>query len=544
MGYNGTVIEPGDATRFATLCQPMNNNNVPAILRSLIVYGICVPLAIFVGWTLANPLDLDTLGFYGVVIVVLLSPIILRWHREFLVFSWSASISVFALPGAPNLWIVMVFISLTISVLERIIESDLKFIRVPQVTWPLMVFFAVVIVTAELTGGIGLKAFGGTVYGGRKYVLLIAGFASYFAITARAVSPQKAMFYVGLFFLGKVTAFVGDLFPIAPGWLHPLFMVFPPTLDNENPFEVGTTRLTGVANAAIGVYFFLMARYGVRGVFLEGKLWRIALFGLAFVLVFLGGFRSQLALFVASFIMMFFLEKLHRTPLLMVLILTGATAAVAIVPLAPKLPYTFQRALAFLPLDLDADVVQSAQDSTEWRLKMWSALLPQIPPHLLLGKGLAFSSAEYDEMMTGNIILSQMAERFDASEGSLALANDFHNGMISVVIPFGIWGVIAIVWFLIAGNWVVWRNMKYCRPELKVAGQFIFVLYFYEAAYFLSCFGGLQIASELASFVGFLGLSIALNNGVCQPSPEEQSVRAPAVIPFRSMPRPRPAFQR
>jgi len=286
-----------------------------------------------------------------------------------------------------------------------------------------------------------------------------------------------------------------------------------------------------------------MARYGVRGIFLEGRLWRVALFIVAFVLVFLGGYRTQLALFLVSFIMMFFLEKLHRTPLLLILILVGATSAVAIVPLAPKLPWTFQRALAFLPLDLDANAVADADESTEWRLNMWKALLPQIPPHLLLGKGLAFSSAEYDEMMTGNIILQHMAERFDASEGSLALANDFHNGMISLVIPFGIWGVITVVWFLVAGIWVMWRNMKYCRPELRVAGQFLFVMYFYEAAYFMSCFGGLQIASELASFIGFLGLSIALNNGVCQPAQEVLAARS-AVIPFRGLPRPRPAFQR
>jgi len=537
------VIERGQVTPFPTVCQPMNNNNVPAILRSLIIYGVCVPLAIFVGYSLANPLDLNTLGFYGVVACVLVSPIILRWHRELLVFSWSATITVFILPGSPALWLVMVCVSLTISILERIIESDLKFIKVPQLTWPLMFFFFVVIITAELTGGIGLKAFGGAVYGGKKYVYLIVGFLSYFAITARAIPPQKAVQYVGLFFLGKATAFVGDLFPVVPTWMHPLFLIFPPTIDSEDPFDVGTTRLAGISNAAIGVYFFLMARYGVRGIFLEGKLWRVALFGLTFVLVFLGGFRTQLALFLVSFLIMFFLEKLHRTPLLLVLILLGSTAAVAIVPLAPKLPWTFQRALAFLPLDLDADAVASAEDSTEWRLKMWSALLPQIPPHLLLGKGLAFSSAEYDEMMTGNIILQHMAERFDASEGSLALANDYHNGMISLVIPFGIWGVISVVWFLIAGIGVMWRNMKYCRPELKVAGQFLFVMYFYEAAYFMSCFGGLQIASELASFIGFLGLSIALNNGVCQPAQEVLAARS-VVIPFRAMPRPRPAFQR
>ena len=46
------------------------NNNAAAIFRSLIVYAVCVPLAIFVGYTLTNPLDYSTLGFYGVIITV------------------------------------------------------------------------------------------------------------------------------------------------------------------------------------------------------------------------------------------------------------------------------------------------------------------------------------------------------------------------------------------------------------------------------------------------------------------------------------------
>lgn len=522
----------------------MNNNNVPAILRSLIVYGICVPLAIFLGYSLANPLDINTLGFYGVVAALLVSPIFLRWHREILVFSWSSSIAVFILPGAPNLWLVMVVVSLTISVLERIINSDLKFIQVPPVTWPLLAFVAVVIVTAELTGGIGLKAFGGSVYGGKKYVYIFISVLSYFALTARPISARQANLFVALFFLGKTTSMVGDLFQSAPDWLHPLFLVFPPTIDTDGPIELGTTRLSGTTNAALAIFFFLLARYGVRGIFMTGRIWRVALVLILFVATFLGGYRTALALFVVAFLMMFYLEKMHRTPLLLVLLMVGALSSLAIVPLAHKLPFTFQRALSFLPLDLDGEAAASADDSTEWRMQMWTALLPQIPEHLLLGKGLAFSSADYDEMMTGNYILQNKAEKFDASEGSLALANDFHNGMISLVIPFGIWGVLTAVWLILAGLWVLWRNMKYCRPEIKLACNMLFVLYFYEALNFLSCFGGLQIASELASFIGYLGLSIALNNGVCQQPEEVLAARRPAHIPFRGLPRPRPAFQR
>jgi len=108
----------------------------------------------------------------------------------------------------------------------------------------------------------------------------------------------------------------------------------------------------------------------------------------------------------------------------------------------------------------------------------------------------------------------------DASQGSLALAADYHNGMLSLIIPFGIWGVLSILWFLVAGSWVMYSNAKFGPPELYYPNSFLMVLFMWETANFISCFGGLQIASQLSTFIGYLGLSIALNNGVCRPGGE------------------------
>jgi hypothetical protein len=521
----------------------MNNNNVPAILRSLIVYAVCVPLAIFVGYSLANPADLGTVGFYGLLGAGLASPLFLRWHKELLVFSWSASMTVFFLPGQPNFWLVMVAISLGISIMERIISHDMRFIRVPQVTWPLLIFLAVVIFTAELTGGIGLRAFGSTVYGGKKYVYLFVSIASYFALTARPIPREKAPLFVTLFFLGQLTAMIGDLFPICPAWMTPLFFIFPPTASAQEVFQIGVTRLGGVGQAGMALAFLMMAKWGLRGIFLSGKPWRILFLTAAVTLVFLGGYRSSLLWFLAVFTLMFFWEGLHRTPMLMIMVLLGTLGIAALVPLAHTLPFTFQRSLAFLPLELDADARMSAEDSIDWRLNMWEALLPQIPPHLFLGKGLAFSAEEFNEMMSGNLALETAAAKIDDSQNSLALANDFHNGMLSLIIPFGIWGVIAVLWFLAAGTRVLYLNAKYGGPDLQLVNAFLMMMFVWEALGFVSCVAGMQIAAELTNFAGFLGLSISLNNGVCRPEGEKVEI-LPSVVPFRSFARPRPVFLR
>jgi hypothetical protein len=526
------------------VCQPMNNSNTSAILRSLIVYAICVPLAIFVGYSLSNPLESNNLKFYGVLVAVLLSPIFLRWHLELLVFSWSATITIFLLPGTPNFWVLITCISLTISILERILNSDRQFIRVPRITWPLLAFLAVVIFTAELTGGMGMKALGSSVYGGKKYFFLFLSIASYFALTARPIPPKKAALFVTLFFAGNFTALIGYLYPYSPTWMNPLFLVFPPSLEGVSGIQGGEAHAPALAAAGMAIYCLMMAKFGPRDIFLSGKPWRLALLILGVILLAMGGFRSSVLLAMATFTIMFFWEGLHRTALMLVLVLVGLMVGIALIPLAPKLPWSMQRALAFIPgLDLDPDARNSAEDSTEWRINMWTALLPQIPPHLLLGKGLAISPEEYDEMMAGNEQMEYEDGKLDASQNGLALAADYHNGMLSLIIPFGVWGVVTVLWFLGAGIWVLYRNAKYGPEDLRRPNAFLFALFFFEAAAFVSCFGGLQISSELASFVGYLGLSIALNNGVCQPEPQE-SVPFRSVLPFRTMPRPLPAFQR
>ena len=204
----------------------MNNipsHNAPAIIRSLIIYAVGVPLAVFIGYLLTNPLDYSTLGIFGALALVLLFPLLLRWHHPVLLLSWNATAVMFFLQGAPSFWMVMVALSLGISVLERILTRGKQFVRVPQLTWPLIVLFAVVVVTAKLTGGFGLRSFGGNVYGGRKYLFTFIGILSYFALTARRVPANRTRLALALFFLGGLTAGIGDLFSVVAAAFHFIF---------------------------------------------------------------------------------------------------------------------------------------------------------------------------------------------------------------------------------------------------------------------------------------------------------------------------------
>src|ERR1019366_1861457 len=166
----------------------MNNN--AAILRSLIVYSICIPFAIWMGYLLAaeSPLyERSNWIIWGLLGLLFCAPILLRWHHLLLIASWNFGMTLFFLPGTPSLMMPMVCLSLAISVLHRTLNSEARFISAPQITWPLVCLTAVVLITAKLTGGIGLHSLGNETMGGKKYIMLFIGILGYFALTAQRI---------------------------------------------------------------------------------------------------------------------------------------------------------------------------------------------------------------------------------------------------------------------------------------------------------------------------------------------------------------------
>lgn len=499
--------------------------SIAAALRSFAVYGICALIAIIVGVLMTNPWTYSSLGIVGAIIAISAVPLLLRWHHPLMIIAWNMPAYLFFIKGSPEICLAMIAISLVISIVERTLNQR-HFINVPQITWPLYFLIGVIIVTAMFTGGLGLKAFGSDVYGGKKYIFLIIGIVGYFALTARAIPKEKARLLVGLYFLGGALACIEDFYPIAPGFMEPLFFLLPPMPMDPNGIEVGSTRLIGTSWGATGVIGCLIAVYGLRGIFLSGKLWRPAVFFIALFLIFFGGFRSALISVGATIVLQFFLEGLHRTKLMPFVIVFTLGCAVVALPLASRLPFTFQRTLAFLPeglVQLSPDARMSAQTSTDWRIDMWKALLPTVPKYLLLGKGYAISMDEIEGMGTDSAF-----HPIDASQQGLAISGDYHNGPLSVIIPFGIWGCIGFLWFTGASLWVMYRNFRYSDPELAMINAFLFTSYVVTTGCFYLIVGA--FATGMPGFTGLLGLSVAINRGVRRAPPPGQRVN----IPFRS----------
>ena len=514
-------------------------NNSAAILKALIIYAFCIPLAMVVGFavvSVANAPTYANLGEFGLLALILSAPILLRWHHPLLVLSWNLPLVIFFVKGAPPVYLVMVFVSLGISILQRAMNKDMRFIAAPQITLPLLCLAAVVLVTAKLTGGLGLHALGSQVMGGKKYIFLLAGILGYFALTARRIPLERANLYVGLFLLGGCIGAMGDLIAFIPRSFYFIFLFFPPdayALSGSG----GSMRFSGVCWASTAVFYYLLARYGINGIFRTGKPWRIVLCLILAALVLFGGFRSALPGLVLIFSIQFFLEGMHRTKLLPILALAAALVAVVCLPMADRMPYTFQRALSFLPVNINPAVRADAQASLDWRFEMWKALLPQVPSHLLLGKGYAISAEDYQLMGSDSAFQS-----IDAADQGLAISGDYHSGPLSVILPFGIWGAIAFVWFVAAGWRVLLLNYRHGDPALRTINTTLFALFLSKVIGFIFIFGALS--SDVAGFAGYLGLSLALNGGICRPARIPAATVAEPVARIPARPRLQPFFPR
>ncbi len=449
------------------------------------------------------------------VFSVLSIPLLMKWHYQMLILSWNASISPFLFPGRPYLWMFMAVISCFFAVLSRATDPNKRFLSAPAVTVSLLFTLAVVFITALLTGGITVRALGAERYGGKGYFYIALAIMGYFAFISQQIPTSKAKLYIAMFFLPGITAVVSNLAYIGGPAFYFLYELFPPEnalnqVIADNSMSAGGARINGMVAVAQSIWCLLLAFYGVEGLFDFRRPWRMGLFALAAFGCTLGGFRSAIVFLAMVYLAMCVFEKLWRSARVVMLSLAAVTAmAVVLLLFVHELPLSAQRAISFLPLDVDPIAKQNAIESTEWRVEMWRAVLPDVPKYFFSGKGY---SMDPNDLFLAN---ESATRGFGISAEAMIVGGDYHNGPLSVIIPFGVYGAVGFCAFFITSWVALFRNYRYGAPELQRINTFLLALLTGHIVFFFLIFGA--IYSDLYRFVGIVGLSIALNGGVRRP---------------------------
>jgi len=472
------------------------------------LYLFAIPLAIIVGVSVADPLAPTSLLTLAMIIALGLAPVVLRFYHESLIVAWNSALVIFFLPGRPTLAMALVGLCLLMAVVNRAMVRQPILLPARSIATPLVVLAAIIILTAAVTGGITGRAFGGEMWGARRYAAALFGIAGFFALASRQIPPQRARLLAALFFLSAVTSALGDL-AYAMGWEY-LFLILSTDvalLQAVSEHLGSFVRLTGVCWAAWAVFNFLLLRYGISGLLDLTRPWRMIFALVAFAGTMLGGYRSYIVLSVLLLGILFVLEGLHRTKVLAIALGVFGLTIALVVPNVRSLPLAVQRSLSILPVDIDPVARHDAQGTLDWRFEMWKAVVKEVPQYLFVGKGFGYSGTDY--------YLTQEAFRrgmIRASYEDTIISGNYHNGILTLIIPFGIWGLGAFIWFATAGFRALVRNYRYGDASLRTLNRFLLASFLTRMIFYFGIYG--QFDLDMATFTGLLGLSVAINGGV------------------------------
>lgn len=484
--------------------------NTAAISRLRLVYGLCMPLAVLLGFFLADPHQQSTVAVVGMVLAVLCAPLLIKWHHPLLILSWNASVAPAFLPGNPSLWMLLAVPALILALAARSTDANRRFVAPAVIIWPLAVLLGIVVLTAMLTGGVGLQALGSQQFGGKAYFYIALAVVGFLALISCGIPSERSGLYTAMFFLPGLTALMGNLIYLAGPKAYGLFDFFPATwaigqavATERVGAQAGSARIGGFTEASVLFLCFLLARHGMRGLFDLTRPWRLCLLVAAFVGVLYAGYRSALILFGLVVVLVFLLEGLHRTRLLAGALLAACLLGVVVLEFLPSMPYVVQRSLAFLPVRVDPSVRADVQDSTRWRVEMWRDVISEVPQYLLVGKGYGINPRELDVAIQGR-------GRGQMPLWSVAaVAGNYHNGPLSVLMPLGGAGLLAFLWLLLAGFRVLHRHCRHGDPQLRFINQLLLGYYLARVILFLAVFGCFH--SDLAVFLGLIGFGLCLN---------------------------------
>jgi hypothetical protein len=479
------------------------------LLPVLALYGVVVPVALLLGYVVADPASLSAAAVLGGVGTILCLPMILKWHHELVIVSWNAALSVFFLPGQPPLWMFSTAVSLLILVLNQTMGREAP----PRWNWsvglPLLVIAGITLMTAYVRGGVGMRVLGSESFGGKKYVYILAAVAGFFALSARTVPRDRRRLLGGLFFLTVATSALSNLVFLMGRESFWLYYLFPPEYSmhlfaEEAPGSLGGLRRYGaVGFSCIGLIVWMFARYGLGGILSLRSWWRLLVVLGVFAGSLFGGFRSTLLILGVLLVMLVLLDRTSRAKLVLGSLTVALLVGAFLAAFSNRLPLSLQRTICFLPFRVDAGVRYDAEVSTQWRLDMWRVVAKDVPVYLWIGKG--FKQTPSEVYLVGEAVRRGLASQYEAS----LAAGDYHSGIFTLLVSFGVPGLAVFVWFCIAGLRLLWRNYRASPPDLVNLNTLLLALFATRLILYFAVYGA--FSADLFQHTGIVGLSIALN---------------------------------
>ncbi|HAV60900.1 MAG TPA: hypothetical protein DCY13_00860, partial [Verrucomicrobiales bacterium] len=174
------------------------------------------------------------------------------------------------------------------------------------------------------------------------------------------------------YFLSGTVAVVSNLIYLAGPAFYFLYSIFSVDLAVFQLKGAEIERYTGLAWAALAAIYFMLARYGIRG--MVSRMHRLVVFLALIGLGLFGGFRSTLVMVGMVLAFQFFFERLYRGRYVIILIGSLVLTMAVLIAVGDRLPLSIQRSISFLPIQLNPVAKQDAASTLEWRVEMWKVV--------------------------------------------------------------------------------------------------------------------------------------------------------------------------
>ena len=369
-------------------------------------------------------------------------------------------------------------------------------------TWA---FLLVVVVTMALRG-VGFQALGASKAGGLLYVRLIA--TAGFALLTPGVRLSDAQWrraLVGMCALASLPL-LADLTAVYVRPLAGLSAAFFQLSPSVESLVYGTVADDGpfrwFSAMSLSTYVTLLL-FLLEGEQRDGKMvGTVTAAGLiaAFVLASLSGHRLAILNVLGISTLVLLLDgrlTLRRT---FVAAIALGVVLLSLAAVSEMLPPAIQRAISWIPgAHVSTAAGRSASDSVTWRLVVWLLALQEVPKYLLLGRGIAYEQSE--------LTIARSAHLMSGEANWAIVEGYFHNGWLSLLILFGIAGLVTGFALLATATVRHFRltREKWERPQLQRYHRVLTAWLIFQVFSYWIIYGDVQVSfPQLFFSIGLL----------------------------------------
>jgi len=377
----------------------------------------------------------------------------------------------------------------------------------PKWVWlPLSVLLAILMYHWIVSGDIGIRALGGTGWGGRKYFSILIGMISIPLLSSFPGIAWKDFQRVPLvFFAGVFVDLIPDTFTtILPSTAPYIYRVYSAVNIAEFGKELvgnfgdteGVTRYTTFRNLGQALVLVMISYFPFYTWLNINRLWILPVLMASFFATAFSGFRSAMFNYAALFAAGLYATARAKALLLLPLAVGLALMIAGTQGNVFNYPRSIQRALSFLPGQWDVAVTKEGKGSNEWRGRIRELFFNEyFHKDPWIGTGFGFDPNLSKKTTELFLRIAGSAEQDDWADvrGFIEMKQP-HEGDIHALIVSGVVGTAFFIAFCLACMIYAVRSvLRFPPKEMAPIQIWAFAILFQQSLAFFTVFGDYSI---------------------------------------------------